>query len=82
MKKITPLRAIRNKCLDCCVGQLNEIKACPSVNCPLWKFRLGIHPFTKKNALNPFLHPNNFEGLDNRNAIDVINVINKKVKDE
>ena len=27
-----PLKAIRAKCLDCCCGQANEVKLCPSAN--------------------------------------------------
>lgn len=39
-----PLRAIRLKCLDCCCGQRNEVKLCPSNDCPLWEFRFGKLP--------------------------------------
>jgi hypothetical protein len=78
VSKITPLKAIRLKCLDCTGHQKNEIKACPSVDCPLWKFRLNIHPFTKKNLSNPFLEPNNFVGLENRTSSEVIKIIGDK----
>lgn len=44
MKKITPLRAIRLKCLDCCVGSANEVKLCGAVNCPLFEWRFGKYP--------------------------------------
>ena len=28
MAKLTPMRAIRKKCLDCCVGQIVEVREC------------------------------------------------------
>ena len=34
-------KAIRKKCLDCCVYQQNEVKLCTSYNCPLWRYRMG-----------------------------------------
>ena len=40
----TPLRAIRAKCVDCCCGQLLEVRLCPSENCPLWPYRMGKRP--------------------------------------
>ncbi len=38
---MTPLKAIRAKCLDCCCGQLNEVRLCPIDDCPLYAFRFG-----------------------------------------
>lgn len=64
MERITPLRAIRLKCLDCMGEQYNAVKSCPCVDCSLWKFRLGIHPFTKKNSKNPLLDANYSTGGD------------------
>ena len=40
----SPMKAIRAKCLDCCCGQKDEVKSCPSSGCPLWAFRLGKNP--------------------------------------
>jgi len=40
-KRLTPLRAIRLKCLDCCAGQRKEVRLCPVHDCPLWPFRMG-----------------------------------------
>ena len=39
--KLTPLRAIRLKCLDCCAGQKGEVRLCSSLNCALFNFRMG-----------------------------------------
>ena len=44
----TPLKAIREKCLDCCVGQSGEVKMCPAEDCPLWPFRFGKNPYRKR----------------------------------
>ena len=38
-KRITPLQAIRLKCLDCSCYQPGEIKHCQVNNCPLYLFR-------------------------------------------
>lgn len=42
--KLTPLKAIRFKFLDCMAGQANEVKLCPSDDCPLYRFRTGHNP--------------------------------------
>ena len=41
MERLTRSKAIRQKCLDCCCGQANEVRMCTATNCPLWSFRLG-----------------------------------------
>jgi len=51
--KTSPLKAIKEKCLDCCCGQKNEVKLCPVKECPLWPFRMGKNPFIKKRELTP-----------------------------
>ena len=38
---MTPLKAIREKCLDCCCYQPKEVKLCPITKCSLWEFRFG-----------------------------------------
>jgi hypothetical protein len=72
---ISPTKAIRKKCLDCCGQQQLEVKACSALDCPIWEFRLGLHPYTKKNRKNPFLHKKNFVGLENKQASEVIKII-------
>ena len=44
---MTPLKAIRLKCLDCCCGSVYEVKLCPSEDCPLYPYRLGHNPARK-----------------------------------
>jgi len=43
-KKKTPLRAIREKCLDCCCGSSTEVDLCPCEDCSLYPFRYGKNP--------------------------------------
>ena len=43
-KRVTPLRAIRAKCLDCMCGSASEVSLCPSNGCPLYGFRFGKNP--------------------------------------
>ena len=64
MKNITPLKAIRLKCLDCTGFQRSEIKSCHITDCTLWRFRMGIHPFTEKNRKNPLLDASNYTQQD------------------
>jgi len=58
-KRKSPMKAIREKCLDCCCGQQSEIRACESVKCVLWPFRAGQHPYTSSKLENP-LHGADF----------------------
>lgn len=46
-KKLTPVRAIRLKCLDCCCGQVKEVRQCPITDCPLYGYRFGRRPKTE-----------------------------------
>lgn len=41
----SPLKAIRAKCLDCCCGQVQEVKLCRVKDCPLFPFRFGKNPY-------------------------------------
>lgn len=40
-ERVSPIRAIRLKCVDCCGGAAVEVRRCPSTDCPLWPFRMG-----------------------------------------
>ena len=50
-KPMSPMQAIRRKCLDCSGGQIVEVKLCEAIACPLWPFRAGRHPYTKTRVL-------------------------------
>lgn len=59
-KRLTPLKAIRKKCLDCCNGSNIAVRTCPITQCNLWMFRIGKHPYLKDNTKNPLLCPELF----------------------
>lgn len=44
MRGMTPLRAIKLRCLDCCAGDSKMVKVCPCDDCPLYLFRFGKNP--------------------------------------
>ena len=50
-RPMSPMQAIRGKCLDCSGQQMTEIKLCVVVSCPLWPFRAGRHPYTTTRLL-------------------------------
>ena len=39
------LKTIRMKCLDCTADQKDEVKLCPSEDCPLWPYRFAKDPY-------------------------------------
>lgn len=41
---MTPMKAIRAKCLDCCCGSAKEVRLCTVVKCPLYVYRFGHRP--------------------------------------
>lgn len=43
-QKVTPMKAIRKKCLDCSCEQPKEVRLCPIDYCPLWAYRFGKRP--------------------------------------
>ena len=51
--RITPLKAVRLKCLDCCCGSAHEVKLCTATKCPLYPFRDGRNPFKAKREYTP-----------------------------
>ncbi len=42
--RLTPMRAIRAKCLDCVAQQPAEVRLCIDEKCPLWPYRMGHRP--------------------------------------
>ncbi len=51
MKRLTPVRAIRQKCKDCCGGQLSEVRRCHIADCPLHVYRMGRRPREESEQL-------------------------------
>lgn len=46
-KRLTPIKAIRAKCLERSGGSVNEVKLCVIPDCPLYPYRLGHNPYIK-----------------------------------
>ena len=42
---MSPLKALRLRCIDCCAGSSLEVRLCTAVSCPAWPFRLGNSPW-------------------------------------
>ena len=49
-QKRSPVKAIRQKCSDCCTGSLAEIRRCTDETCPLWPFRMGRNIYHQSYA--------------------------------
>lgn len=47
MKAITPLKAIRIKCLECSAGHVIVVKNCITEDCSLFHYRFGTNPRRK-----------------------------------
>jgi hypothetical protein len=47
-KRLTPVKAIRAKCLDCMGGSSKEVKLCNILECSLFPYRLGKRPKQEK----------------------------------
>lgn len=43
-KQLSPLKAIRAKCLECSGGKPSVVRNCDSVSCPLHSFRFAKNP--------------------------------------
>jgi hypothetical protein len=43
--RMSPLRALRLKCLDCCNGSAQEVRLCTALDCTSWPFRMGKNPW-------------------------------------
>lgn len=46
--RVSPLRALRLNCLDCCNGSAQEVRLCTAVDCPNWPFRMGKNQWRRK----------------------------------
>jgi hypothetical protein len=50
---MTPIKAIRLKCLDCSGGAISEVEKCVIPDCVLYPFRMGKNPNRQKIILSP-----------------------------
>ena len=41
---MTPIKAIRAHCIECCGGSKKEARLCPAESCPLHPYRMGHRP--------------------------------------
>ena len=41
---LTPIKAIRAKCVDCCCGNVAEVRRCSATQCTLYPYRMGKRP--------------------------------------
>jgi hypothetical protein len=46
-RDMSPMRALRLRCLDCCGGNDAEVRFCTARKCPSWPFRMGASPWRK-----------------------------------
>jgi hypothetical protein len=52
-KLLTPVKAIRAKCIDCTGHQPKEVRECPVYYCPCWPYRMGRRPSETTYAERP-----------------------------
>lgn len=60
---LTPVKAIRKKCLDCSGDSHKEVRECIISDCPLHPFRMGKNPnckprSKKRGAISPVIENN------------------------
>lgn len=49
MARLTPIKAIRKKCLDCQGNHYSEVRNCVDHTCPLLPYRMGKRPADGKH---------------------------------
>lgn len=49
-ERMTPIKAIRAKCLDCCSGQVKAVRECNISRCSLYLYRMGKRPSSRDNS--------------------------------
>jgi hypothetical protein len=47
-KPMSPLKALRARCIDCCADQPSEVRLCTAVAWASWPFRMGANPWRKE----------------------------------
>ncbi len=73
MDVLTPMKAIRAKCLDCSAGSANEVKLCPVTRCPLYLFRFGKNPNIQLTAEQKVARAANFQKIPSQQGDSVGN---------
>ena len=49
---MSPLKALRLRCIDCCGGSASEVRMCVAVDCPAWPYRMATNPWRSKRELS------------------------------
>lgn len=44
---LTPMKAIREKCIDYMCGSVREVERCQIRDCSLWPYRFGFNPYVE-----------------------------------
>ena len=44
-QRMSPIKAIRARCVNCCGGSTQEVRFCTAASCPAWPFRMGKSPW-------------------------------------
>ncbi len=57
MKHLTPIKAIRLKCLACRCGSVTTVRLCPVSKCSLYPYRLGKRPGKETGTTNTPANP-------------------------
>ena len=52
-RPVSPLQALRERCIDCCTGSKTEVAKCVAVTCPSWPFRTGHNPWRTGRPMTP-----------------------------
>lgn len=62
---LSPLKSIRKYCLGCCLDSPQEVKLCPSKDCPLYPFRFGkrVRDITPSNKPKKTLSPEHLKKM-------------------
>ena len=50
--RLSPIKSIRAKCLDCCANQRKIVATCHITGCPLHAYRMGTRPQTYQKVLD------------------------------
>ena len=57
---LTPIKAIRAKCLDCSGNYYKSVRECPVTKCPLFPYRMGKRP-QRDNSSSEVISSENVE---------------------
>lgn len=49
-KKMSLIKVIREKCMECSCQQSGEVRKCTATDCYLWPYRMGKNPFTNRKG--------------------------------